>query len=215
MVFCGLVTAECLNRFKRRKLLLFSSIGATISLLIFSIAGAQHVISFFPQLKYLALVGLFGYVIFYGQIRFDILIFFFSLGLGSISFFIGTELVPLQYRSSTFCVSFSLNNVLIVLTSLCVQPAYEVNLYLLYWKSSYFQTFGSLSFGVIFVLPSILAIIYVNANLPETKNKETHQIVEALRRRTGFLKRRNFKGVNDLKCAKKVEIFVVDPQLVS
>jgi hypothetical protein len=130
MVFCGIIAGECLNRFKRRKLLLFSSIGATTSLLIFSIAGAEHVISFVPQLKYLALVGLFGYVIFYGYVREDpILMPYFSLGLGSISFFIGTELVPLQYRSSTFCVSFSLNNVLIVITSLCVQPAYEVRLF--------------------------------------------------------------------------------------
>jgi hypothetical protein len=55
--------------------------------------------------------------------------------------------------------------------------------------------------------------MYVNANLPETKNKETHQIVDALRRRTGFFKRRNFKN-SSLKSANKVEVCVVDPKLV-
>jgi hypothetical protein len=62
----------------------------------------------------------------------------------------------------------------------------------------------------LFVLPNLVAILYVNANLPETRNRETDQIVEALRRRTGFL-RRNVKGLTNPGFKKdKDGIFVVE-----
>jgi hypothetical protein len=64
LICCCIAAAECLNRFSRRKLLITCATGATISLAIFSVAGA--LISVQPQAKYLALVGLFGYIIFYG-----------------------------------------------------------------------------------------------------------------------------------------------------
>lgn len=62
---------------------------------------------------------------------------------------------------------------------------------------------------LLFVLPNLVAILYISANLPETKNKETDQIVEALRRRTGFF-RRNVKGVANPGFKKdKDNVFVV------
>lgn len=112
LICCCVCAAKCLSRFSRRRLLVVCSCGATVSLATFSIAAS--LISIQPQLKYLALFGLFSYLVFYG------------LGLGPISFFLGTELVPLQYRSSMFSISFSINNIIIVLTSMAVQPAFEV-----------------------------------------------------------------------------------------
>lgn len=126
LIVCGVIAAEFLNRFKRRRLFVACSTAATISIALFSVSGA--LISIEPRFKYLSLLGLFGYIVSHGQafLIWLILLYCFRLGLGPISFFIGTELVPIQYRSSMFSISFSLNNILIFVTSICVQPAYDV-----------------------------------------------------------------------------------------
>ncbi|CAJ0951971.1 unnamed protein product, partial [Mesorhabditis belari] len=106
-------------------------------------------------LKYLAMGGIFGYMLCFG------------LSLGPISFSIDSELVPLQYRSSTICLVFSINSIFVVITNVAVEPLME--------------TIGSISILFLFVIPCLLAVIYLYFSLPETKDYETHQIVQMIK----------------------------------
>lgn len=91
----------------------------------------------------------------------------FSVSVGPISYFIGPELVPLQYRSMLFCVGYSLNNIFIAITNVLALKL--------------FKSLGSPCFIPLFVIPSTIALIYIQLYLPETKNKEIPVIVETLK----------------------------------
>ncbi|CAJ0953623.1 unnamed protein product, partial [Mesorhabditis belari] len=109
----------------------------------------------FPTLKYLAASGMIGFMLCFG------------FAIGPICFPITCELVPLQYRSSAICLAISMNSIFIVAANVAIEPLME--------------TFGSLSTLFLFVLPCFLCLIYLYFHLPETKDYETHEIVQMIK----------------------------------
>jgi SP family facilitated glucose transporter-like MFS transporter 1 len=148
-----IIATFLLKEFGRRSLLIFFGIGSVLSLCLF--VGAACFIQQVSWFKYAALCGLIGYIVCYG------------FAVGPISYFIGPELVPLQHRSSIYCVVFSLNSFFVVLTNFSTLPLYEL--------------IGPSTFIPLFILPSAIAIVYIYAALPETKDRETHEIVAMLK----------------------------------
>ncbi|KAL3081018.1 hypothetical protein niasHT_037486 [Heterodera trifolii] len=170
-----LLTVSCVfaaflvDRFPRRHL--FLSVGAfSVFLLVLFVVGAA-LSPVVPAARFVAVTGMMAYIVSYG------------LAIGPISYFIAPELVPMAHRSSMFCLSFSLISLLITLTNFATLPLYKL--------------VGPLSFGPLFAVPSLLSLLYLYLYLPETKGRETHQIVAQLKggrksSDSNWRRRRNF-----------------------
>uniref|UniRef100_A0A7E4VPX9 MFS domain-containing protein n=1 Tax=Panagrellus redivivus TaxID=6233 RepID=A0A7E4VPX9_PANRE len=153
LLIACLFAALCLKHFGRVTLIMGFGTLSFLSLAVFSFTA--HYSQEFPSLKYAAFGGVVCYIICYG------------LAIGPISYFIATELVPLQYRSSMFCIVFSLNSVLVVAAT--------------YLTAIALKHCGALIFLPMFVFPSGMAVIYLGRHLPETKGREINSIVEELK----------------------------------
>lgn len=114
----------------------------------------------------------------------------FSVAVGPISYFIGPELVPLQHRSAIFCLCYALNNIFIFVTNFLALALFrfvfsqkvQKSLFKKLLKTTHsFRHLGAACFVPLFVLPSVVALVYIQLYLPETKNKETHVIVAMLK----------------------------------
>lgn len=106
------------------------------------------------QIKYGCIVALVGYGITFGG------------ALGPIAFFITCELVPQQFRSAVQAMVFTINTAINFIFSFTTLPLYRL---IDVW-----------SFIPLFIVPSLLALIFLFFNLPETKGREIHEIVRAL-----------------------------------
>ncbi|KAI6171413.1 Solute carrier family 2, facilitated glucose transporter member 3 [Aphelenchoides bicaudatus] len=153
MIVGCLLAPFLLKKFKRRSLVLWLGWASTAFILMFAICG--WLADTLEWAKYGGLIGLLGYIVCW------------SVSVGPISYFIGPELVPLQYRSSIFCICYALNNIFIFVTN--------------FLALALFRHLGASCFVPLFVLPSTIALIYIHLYLPETKNKETHVIVAMLK----------------------------------
>ncbi|GMR51818.1 hypothetical protein PMAYCL1PPCAC_22013, partial [Pristionchus mayeri] len=147
--FVGTVIGgSVVDRWGRRTILLpFSYINVVLLVLFTAFTQLQKVEDFF---KYLAVVTIVLYSGFYG------------LGVGAISWFISSELTPIKYRSLMQSACYSINTVTVVICTFTVLPFY-------FWIGSY-------AFLILYCIPTILALIYVTRNLPETKGREIHDI---------------------------------------
>ncbi|KAI1699194.1 sugar transporter domain-containing protein [Ditylenchus destructor] len=163
ILFACVLAAVLLDLFQRRSLIMFFGIGAQVSLLLFVVCAT--LVPAWDVLKYGAMLGVLGYLLCYG------------LAVGPISYFIAPELVPLQNRSSMFCMCFSISSVFIVITNFATLPLYEL--------------IGPVTFVPLFVIPSVFSLIYIYIYLPETKNKDTQEIVDALKRNSNYRSRQN------------------------
>ncbi|KAJ1346793.1 hypothetical protein KIN20_001694 [Parelaphostrongylus tenuis] len=91
-------------------------------------------------------------------------------GVGPISWFISSELVPQHHRSLMQSITYALNTVIVVVLTFSILPLYNV--------------IGSYAFLILYTIPSTAAIVILYRYLPETKGREIHEIVAELRRMT-------------------------------
>uniref|UniRef100_A0A1I7YYK8 MFS domain-containing protein n=1 Tax=Steinernema glaseri TaxID=37863 RepID=A0A1I7YYK8_9BILA len=143
-------------RFGRRVLLITCCSLNNLSLIIFVIFSAIH--KWVSWASYGCLVCLLVYGFTYG------------CGVATISFCLSSELVPQRHRSLVQSLSFSINTIMVVITTFAVLPLYGV--------------IGSYAFIPLYIVPSTFAIIYLFIYLPETKSREIHDIVNELKGKT-------------------------------
>uniref|UniRef100_A0A7E4VRK6 MFS domain-containing protein n=1 Tax=Panagrellus redivivus TaxID=6233 RepID=A0A7E4VRK6_PANRE len=105
-------------------------------------------------MKYAALGSLMMYAVTYGLV------------LGPVSWFVAPELVAQKHRSKVFCLCYSITNVMIALTNFGTVPLYQI--------------IGAYTLIPLFIAPSFICLIFLYCYLPETHQKETHEIISAM-----------------------------------
>ncbi|WKY05508.1 hypothetical protein Q1695_006039 [Nippostrongylus brasiliensis] len=105
--------------------------------------------------KYLAMAAVFAFVFSYG------------VGVGPVAWFISPELVPLQYRSVMFCMCYAVHSMLVVLTNFATVPL--------------IGAIGAVCFVPIYIIPCSLALVYLYVYLPETKGRDSIEILNELK----------------------------------
>ncbi|KAK5985385.1 Membrane transporter, partial [Trichostrongylus colubriformis] len=145
-----------IERFGRRTILLSFTIVDNLLLVLYVICAQLSPIV--KPLKYSCLVLLIAYAFIYGS------------GVGPISWFISSELVPQKYRSLAQSTCYSLNTIIVVILTFSILPLYSV--------------VGSYAFLILYTTPSVISIVILYCYLPETKGREIHEIVAELRGKT-------------------------------
>ncbi|CAB3405207.1 unnamed protein product [Caenorhabditis bovis] len=142
-----------IERFARRHILLAFTFINNIALLAFV---------FFAKIRLLIDAMKFGCLaslIFYG--------FTYGTGVGPISWFICSELVPQRYRTSAQSVSYAINTIMVVISTFTVLPLYSA--------------IGSYAFVILYSVPSFISMLILFRWLPETKGREIYEIVNELK----------------------------------
>lgn len=91
----------------------------------------------------------------------------FSFATGPIAWFITAELSPIDYRSLMQSTALSINQLIALLLCFITLPLYNV--------------MESYTLIPLFIIPGLLSLIYLYFNLPETKGREIHEIIEELK----------------------------------
>ncbi|KAK6053081.1 hypothetical protein COOONC_09412, partial [Cooperia oncophora] len=145
-----------IERFGRRTILLSFTIVDNLLLVFYVVCAEMSPIV--KQFRYSCLVLLIAYAFVYGS------------GVGPISWFISSELVPQKYRSLTQSTCYSLNTIIVVILTFSILPLYGI--------------VGSYAFLILYTIPSVISIVILYCYLPETKGREIHEIVAELRGKT-------------------------------
>ncbi|XGW12323.1 hypothetical protein V3C99_013212 [Haemonchus contortus] len=145
-----------IERFGRRTLVLWLGTFNTISLGLYVVF--DQLTALYNPFKWGTIIALILFGITYG------------VGLGPIAFFITSELVNQQHRSLVQSMVFAVNTIANFAFTFATLPAYTA--------------IQSLSFIPLFIIPSILSLIYLYFNMPETVGREVHDIVEELMARS-------------------------------
>ncbi|KAK6738648.1 hypothetical protein RB195_020641 [Necator americanus] len=145
-----------IERFGRRTILLSFTIVDNMVLVLYVVCAELS--SLVDQFKYGCLVLLILYAFIYGS------------GVGPISWFISSELVPQKYRSITQSTCYSLNTIIVVILTFSILPLYGA--------------VGNYAFLILYTIPSVISIFILYFYLPETKGREIHEIVAELRGKT-------------------------------
>ncbi|KAI6233964.1 Solute carrier family 2, facilitated glucose transporter member 1 [Aphelenchoides fujianensis] len=149
----GIVGFLLIDRFPRRTLILGAGSLSTVALSGYVVFAADF--ELFDWFKYASLGFIGLYVVIYGMV------------LGPLSLFISSELATQRYRSRVFSFCFGFTNVLITLTN---------------WISLLaFQKVGAIAFVPLFIVPYAGAVIFLSKYLPETRNKEVYEVVDAIK----------------------------------
>ncbi|CAL2031575.1 unnamed protein product [Caenorhabditis brenneri] len=150
----GTVTGGIIiERVGRRKLLLLFTFLNNLALLAFVFFAKIRIL--IDPMKYGCLVALIIYGYTYGT------------GVGPISWFISSELVPQKHRSVAQSVAYAINTVMVVISTFTVLPLYSV--------------IGSYAFLILYSVPSFISMLVLFRYLPETKGREIHEIVNELK----------------------------------
>ncbi|VDM48328.1 unnamed protein product [Toxocara canis] len=146
----GFIIVERLRR--RRLLLSFATLGV-LCLAVYVVCAALN--STWEWTKYGCLVALLLFGFIYGA------------GIGPVSWILCTELVPQRHRSMMQSLCYSINTLMVVISTFTVLPLYGA--------------IGAYAFLILYIVPCTLCIIYLYKNLPETMGREIHEIVADLR----------------------------------
>uniref|UniRef100_A0A0N5AFZ1 MFS domain-containing protein n=1 Tax=Syphacia muris TaxID=451379 RepID=A0A0N5AFZ1_9BILA len=141
------------ERFRRRLLCIGLSSLNNASLLLFVIFEQLNKVV--HSTKYLCIVCL----LLYGLN--------FRMGVGPLSWILSSELVPQRHRSLVQSFCYSVNTIMVVISTFAVLPLYDV--------------INSYAFLILYIVPSTISIIYLYRNLPETSNREVFDVVEDLK----------------------------------
>ncbi|PIC44401.1 hypothetical protein B9Z55_004775 [Caenorhabditis nigoni] len=152
-VFGTITGGFVIERFGRRKLLLTFTLLNNLALLAFIFFAKIH--NIIDPLKY----GCIGALIAYG--------YTYGTGVGPISWFISSELVPQKHRSIAQSVAGATDTIMVTVSTLAVLPLYDV--------------IGSYAFLILYSIPSSISMIFLFRYLPETKGREIHDIVNELK----------------------------------
>jgi MFS family permease len=143
-----------IDRYPRRTLVITFGALATFFLALF--VGCSVAYKMHHRVKYIALGFLYCYAVCFGMV------------LGPMSWFVGPELVAQRHRSTVFCLCYAINNVLITVTNFASVPLYDV--------------MNAWCLVPLFIIPSVICLIYLYLYLPETLGKETHEIIRAMKK---------------------------------
>ncbi|UMM17142.1 hypothetical protein L5515_013835 [Caenorhabditis briggsae] len=137
----------------RRTLLLLFTFLNNLALLAFVFFAKIRIL--IDPMKY----GCLGALIIYG--------YTYGTGVGPISWFISSELVPQKHRSIAQSVAYAINTLMVVISTFTVLPLYSV--------------IGSYAFVILYSIPSFISMLILFRYLPETKGREIHDIVNELK----------------------------------
>uniref|UniRef100_A0AC34FDS9 Major facilitator superfamily (MFS) profile domain-containing protein n=1 Tax=Panagrolaimus sp. ES5 TaxID=591445 RepID=A0AC34FDS9_9BILA len=141
------------ERYGRRPMLLFFSTANVIVLSFYVIFAAME--SHISFIKYGCLLCF----VIYG--------FNYGFGVGSIAWFLSSELVPQRHRSLMQSMTSAINTVILIILTFTILPL--------------FSLIKAYVFLVLYIIPSSFGIFILYAYLPETKGREIYQIVAELK----------------------------------
>ncbi|VDM57022.1 unnamed protein product [Angiostrongylus costaricensis] len=146
--------AVLIERCGRRSIIIWSNLTnmASLSLYVFF----AEMSTFFEPMKYGCppMLTIFGFT--------------YGVGVGPVARFIGSELVTLRYRSMLTSVGFAWDTIMSCITAFSCGPL--------------FNLIGPKAFLVLYVVPSISCTFYLTLFLPETRGRETGEIVTMLKK---------------------------------
>ncbi|GMS98048.1 hypothetical protein PENTCL1PPCAC_20223 [Pristionchus entomophagus] len=141
-----------IEKFGRRSLLIGLGAANTLSLCLY--VASDLLIPVWDPIRWGQIAALILYGITYG------------IALGPIAYFITSELVPQRFRSIAQSMTLAFTTVMNFVFSSVTLPC---NTY-----------FGVISFLPLFVIPSIICLIFLYFYLPETRDREVHDVVREL-----------------------------------
>uniref|UniRef100_A0A8R1DX14 MFS domain-containing protein n=1 Tax=Caenorhabditis japonica TaxID=281687 RepID=A0A8R1DX14_CAEJA len=142
-----------IERAGRRTLILLFTFLNNVSLLAFVLFAKLQVLV--DPMKYGCLISLIIYGYTYGT------------GVGPISWFISSEMVPQTHRSIVQSVGYAINTLMVVISTFTILPLYSV--------------IGSYAFLILYSIPSFISMLILFRWLPETRGREIHEIVNELK----------------------------------
>ncbi|CAI4231023.1 unnamed protein product [Auanema sp. JU1783] len=148
-----LIGSALIEKVGRRGLLLFFIFCNNLFLVMFVICSQLQV-----KIGFLRNGCLFS-LIAYG--------FTYGAGVGPISWFISSELVPQKYRSMTQSLCYAINTIFVVITTFSILPLYNL--------------ISSYSFLALYTVPNLFCLVHLYRKLPETRGREIHDIVSELK----------------------------------
>uniref|UniRef100_A0A914DCF8 Major facilitator superfamily (MFS) profile domain-containing protein n=1 Tax=Acrobeloides nanus TaxID=290746 RepID=A0A914DCF8_9BILA len=139
-----------IDKFGRRPMLLINGVINTFCLILYIVFDR---LTFYSNenFKYGCIVTIVVYGITYG------------LALGPIAYFITSELTPQQYRALVQSIALVIDCAVNFIFSFATMPVYDA--------------IGVWAFIPLFIVPSILCLIYLFFVMPETKGREIHEIL--------------------------------------
>ncbi|GMT16273.1 hypothetical protein PFISCL1PPCAC_7570 [Pristionchus fissidentatus] len=154
LYFLGtLIGSQLVDRLGRRTLLLPCAALSILCWIAFTVAYYLQKTS--DGWKYLGIASLFCFLFIYG------------IGIGAIAWFISAELSPHRYRSLIQSVCYTINTIAVVVMTFTLLPMY--------------QGIGASTFIILYCIPSIICLIYLCWQLPETKGRPSHEIMQELK----------------------------------